>query len=66
VEKGEKNLAVWGRRIWIPAARPGAKNGFVVTMLATSLSPEITNVNDVGLKGDLGTLFGTFEPNQNF
>lgn len=66
VENGEKKLIIWGRRIWIPAARPGAKNGFVVTMLATSLSPEIDSVDDVGVKGDLGTVFGTFEPNQNF
>ena len=66
VEKGEKKLTIWGRRIWIPAARPGTKNGFVVTMLATSLSPEITGVNDIGVKGDLGAVFGTFEPNQNF
>lgn len=66
IEKGEKNLIIWGRRIWIPAARPGTKNGFVVTMLATSLSPEVTSVNDVGVKGDLGTVIETFEPNQNF
>jgi hypothetical protein len=64
--KGEKTLTVWGRRIWIPAARPGTKNGYVVTMLATSLSPEITSIYDVGVKGDLGTVLGTFEPNQNF
>lgn len=66
IEKGEKNLIIWGRRVWIPAARPGTKNGFVVTMLATSLSPEVTGVNDVGVKGDLGAVIGTFEPNQNF
>ena len=66
ITNGEKRLIVWGRRLWIPAARPGTKNGFVVTMLATSLSPEINSVNDVGVKGDLGTVFGTFEPNQNF
>ena len=66
IEDGEKKLLIWGRRLWIPAARPGAKNGFIVTMLATSLSPEITSVNDVGLKGDLGTILETFEPRQNF
>jgi serine/threonine protein kinase len=66
IENGEKNLIIWGRRIWIPANRPEAKNGYVVTMLATSLSPEINSVNDVGVKGDLGTVFRTFKPNQNF
>jgi hypothetical protein len=66
VENGEKNLIIWGRRIWIPADQSGAKNGYVVTMLATSLSPEITSVNDVGVKGDLGTVFRTFKPDRNF
>jgi len=66
VENGEKNLIIWGRRLWIPADRPGTKNGYVVTMLATSLSPEINSVDDVGAKGDLGTMFKTFKPNQNF
>ncbi len=66
VENGEKNLIIWGRRLWIPADRPGTKNGYVVTMLATSLSPEINSVDDVGAKGDLGTVFKTFKPNQNF
>jgi serine/threonine protein kinase len=66
IENGEKNLIIWGRRMWIPTNRPEAKNGYVVTMLATSLSPEINSVNDVGVKGDLGTVFRTFKPNQNF
>ncbi len=66
VENGEKKLIIWGRRLWIPAARPGTKNGFVVTMLATSVSPEVTSVDDVGVKGELGSIFTTFEPNQNF
>lgn len=66
IENGEKNLIIWGRRIWIPADQSGAKNGYVVTMLATSLSPEITSVNDVGVKGDLGTVFRTFKPDRNF
>ena len=30
---GEK-LVVWGRRLFIPAARPGVRNGFEITMLA--------------------------------
>lgn len=64
--KGEKKLILWGRRLWIPAARPGTRNGFVITMLATSLSKEVTSVNDVGTKGELATILQTFEPNQNF
>lgn len=55
-------ITVWGRRLWIPAARHGVKSGFVITMLATSLSPEIKSANDVGVKGELATVLQTFEP----
>lgn len=64
--KGEKKLILWGRRLWIPSARPGVKSGYVITMLATSLSPEVTSVDEVGAKGELATILQTFEPNQNF
>lgn len=64
-ESGEK-LTVWGRRLFIPAARPGVKNGFEITMLATSLADEVTGVNDVGVKGELASILYSFEPSQNF
>ncbi len=59
--KGEK-ITLWGRRLFIPAARRGAKSGFVITMLATSLSPTVKKAEDVGLRGDLGSVLNTFEP----
>lgn len=62
---GEK-LTVWGRRIFIPAARPGVRNGFEITMLATSLADDVKSVDDVGVKGELGPILYTFEPSQNF
>ncbi|CAN5294191.1 hypothetical protein BH20ACI1_BH20ACI1_16760 [soil metagenome] len=61
-----ENITLWGRRLFIPTARPGMKNGYVVTMLATSLSPDVKNVDDVGVKGELSTILESFEPNQNF
>lgn len=64
-ETGEK-LVVWGRRLFVPAARPGVRNGFEVTMLATSLSGDVRSVDDVGVKGELATILETFEPSQNF
>lgn len=64
--KADNKLILWGRRLWIPAARPGAKSGYVITMLATSLSPDVRSVDDVGVKGELATVLETFEPNQNF
>ncbi|HRH43223.1 MAG TPA: serine/threonine-protein kinase [Pyrinomonadaceae bacterium] len=60
-QKGEK-ITMWGRRLFIPAARPGVKSGFVITMVATSLSPVVKSADDVGIKGDLGSILETFEP----
>jgi hypothetical protein len=65
MENGEK-LIVWGRRVFIPAARPGFKSGYEITMLATSLSPDVKSVDDVGAKGELATVLETFEPSPNF
>ncbi|MFL6375201.1 MAG: hypothetical protein ACJ73D_11090, partial [Pyrinomonadaceae bacterium] len=62
---GEK-LTVWGRRIFIPAARPGTHDGFEITMLASSLSDDVKSVDDVGVKGELGPILYSFEPSQNF
>ncbi len=62
---GEK-LTVWGRRLYIPAARPGVRNGFEITMLATSLSDDVRSVDDVGVRGQLAAILYSFEPSQNF
>lgn len=62
--RGEE-ITIWGRRLFIPAAIRGMKNGYVVTMLATSLSNDVKSVEDVGVKGELATILETFEPNQN-
>ena len=58
---GEK-ITLWGRRLWIPTQRAGLKNGYVITMLATSLSPDVKSVEDVGVKGELSGILETFEP----
>jgi len=62
---GEK-LFVWGRRLFIPAARPGTQNGFEITMLATSLADEVKGVDDVGVRGELAAVLYSFEPSQDF
>lgn len=64
-ETGEK-LMVWGRRLFIPASRPGARNGFEITMLATSLAENVRGVEDVGVRGELERILYSFEPTQNF
>ncbi len=63
---GGENVQIWGKRLWIPAARVGMKNGYAITMLATSLSPDVKSAEDVGVSGDLATILETFEPNQKF
>lgn len=63
INKGEK-ITVWGRRLWIPVQRAGVQNGFVMTMLATSLSDEVKNADEVGTNGDLAKALETFEPEQ--
>jgi serine/threonine protein kinase len=62
---GEK-VFVWGRRLFIPAARPDARNGFEITMLATSAAENVRGVDDVGVRGELAAILYSFEPNQNF
>ncbi len=64
-ETGEK-LVVWGRRLFIPASRLDARNGFEITMLATSLADEVKSVDDVGVQGELALILYSFEPTQNF
>lgn len=60
--KDGKTIMILGRRFWLPTQDPRTQNGFVITMLATSLSPEITSVEDVGNKGDLAYILESFEP----
>lgn len=64
-ESGEQ-ISVWGRRLFIPASRPGVRNGFEITMLATSAADEVKSVNDIGVKGELASILYSFEPSQNF
>lgn len=59
--KGE-SIRIFGRRLFMPAMRQGIKSGFVITMLATPLSPNVQSAEDVGEKGELRTILETFEP----
>jgi serine/threonine protein kinase len=64
--KNGESIRIFGRRLYMPAMRQGIKSGFVVTMLATSLSPQVQSVDDVGEKGELKTVLDTFEPSQMY
>jgi eukaryotic-like serine/threonine-protein kinase len=61
-----ETLNVWGRRLFIPASRPGVRDGFEITMIATSLAENVHSVDDVGVKGELAAILHSFEPSQNF
>lgn len=53
------DLKLWGRVIFLPPL-DGSKNGVTLLMLATSLAPELKNVEDVGVKGELPMLIESF------
>ena len=56
-ERGD--IKIWGRVIFLPPV-DGGKNGVTLLMLATSLAPELKNINDVGVKGDLPMVLDSF------
>jgi hypothetical protein len=60
-DNGEK-YTIWGRTLFLPAGRYGVRNGLVITMLATSHSPEVKSADDVGTKGELKEILFTLEP----
>lgn len=61
-DKGDN--AIWGRTLYVPAARPGVRSGLIITIIATSLSPDIKGVDDLGSKGESEAILRTFEPSQ--
>lgn len=66
VTKNGESVKIFGRRLFMPAMRQGIKSGFILTMLATSLSPQVQTVDEVGEKGELKTILETFEPSQAY
>lgn len=66
VTKNGESVKIFGRRLFMPPMRQGIKSGFVITMLATSLSPNVQTVDEVGEKGELKTVLDTFEPSQAY
>lgn len=59
-------MIVWGRRIFIPVARPGVRSGFEITMLATNNSDQVHSVDDIGTTGELKSILATFEPGTSY
>jgi len=57
-EKGD--LQVWGRVIFLPTGIEGQTAGATLIMLATSLAPEMSGVEDVGEKGEMPVILESF------
>lgn len=57
-EKGD--ITLWGRVIFLPPGVEGQKNGIQLLMLTTSLAPELTSADDVGVRGELPIILNSF------
>jgi len=57
-DKGDLHL--WGRVIFLPPGAEGATNGATLSMLTTSLAPELSGVEDVGEKGEMPVILESF------
>jgi hypothetical protein len=57
-EKGDIHL--WGRVIFLPTGNEGDTSGATLTMLSTSLAPELSSVEDVGEKGEAPVILESF------
>ena len=62
VSKGTENgdVQVWGRVIFLPTGTAGDQSGATLVMLASSLAPELSGVEDVGVKGQMPVILESF------
>lgn len=62
VSRGTENgdVQVWGRVIFLPPGTPGDQSGATLVMLASSLAPELSGVEDVGEKGQMPVILESF------
>lgn len=54
------DIKLWGRIVFLPPGVEGQKNGLILLMLATSLAPELSGVEDVGAKGEMPLILESF------
>lgn len=57
-DKGD--IQVWGRVIFLPTGTAGDQSGATLVMLASSLAPELSGVEDVGEKGEVPVVLESF------
>ena len=54
------DLDLYGRAVLIPSGSTEQRNGVALIMLTTSLAPEISGPEDVGVKGELPVILDSF------
>jgi hypothetical protein len=57
-ERGD--LQLWGRVIFVPTGNEGDSAGATLSMLTTSLAPELSSVEDVGERGEAPVILESF------
>lgn len=57
-ERGD--LQLWGRVIFLPTGNEGDSAGATLSMLTTSLAPDLSSVEDVGEKGEAPVILQSF------
>lgn len=57
-ERGD--IQVWGRVIFLPTGNQGDTAGATLSMLTTSLAPELSSVEDVGERGEAPVILESF------
>lgn len=57
-ERGD--VQIWGRVIFLPTGKQGDTAGATLTMLTTSLAPELSSVEDVGERGEAPVILESF------
>lgn len=59
-ETSKGDIQVWGRVVFLPSGTAGQNTGATLIMLATSLAPELTRIEDVGAKGEMPVILESF------
>jgi flagellar basal body-associated protein FliL len=54
------DIQLWGRVVFLPTGVAGDQAGATLIMLATSLAPELSGVEDVGEKGEMPVILESF------
>lgn len=56
----EGDIKLWGRVIFLPTGKEGDTTGLTLSMLGTSLAPELSSIEDVGEKGESPVILESF------